>query len=526
MGRILDQFGRPVLMPRRPETREVAAVTISDRWSGYPSAGLTPSRLNLILRAADGGSLREQAELFEEMEEKDAHLAAVLQTRKLAVLSLDWLITPASEDKGDEAVAEFCREQLAAMNFREGLLHLLDAIGKGYAALEMHWQTQGRRWGVERLTAIHAKNISFVNSLAPLIVTEKNPGGEEPPPFKVLYHRHTARSGHDTRNGVLRVCAWMYLFKNYALKDWAIFNEVYGMPLRLGKYEPSATPEDRAALRSAISSLGTDAAGIISKNTEIEFIEASSRLSGMTNPYQVMAEFCNREISKAVLGQTLTTDTTGGTGTYAAGRVHDEVRRDLVEADAVALAATIREQLLRPLVAFNFGWDRPVPGFEFDLSEEDDLESLAKTYEKVATLAPIGIKHVYERFGIPAPGEGEETTGAGSQQAAVSRQKAPGKGGVVLPLREGGLEILPQDRQVIKNQTELEGLAREALAASAAMTARMLAPVRELIEAGDSLEAVRERLLEVYPKMPGEEMAELLYQAGMLAYMKARVDNG
>jgi phage gp29-like protein len=77
-------------------------------------------------------------------------------------------------------------------------------------------------------------------------------------------------------------------------------------------------------------------------------VEAASR-SGGANPYQLMADFCNREMSKAVLGQTLTTDTSGSTGTYAAASVHAQVRRDLVEADAQALAVTLREQLLRPL---------------------------------------------------------------------------------------------------------------------------------------------------------------------------------
>ena len=150
----------------------------------------------------------------------------------------------------------------------------------------------------------------------------------------------------------------MYLLKNFALKDWAAFNEVFGMPLRLGKYDPAASPADREALLQAVRHLGSDAAGVISKATEIEFVEAGSQGS-KTNPYQAMADFCNREMSKAVLGQTLTTDTTGSTGSYAAAKVHGEVRRDLVEADSQALATTLREQLLRPLVGFNFGWDRP-----------------------------------------------------------------------------------------------------------------------------------------------------------------------
>jgi phage gp29-like protein len=72
----------------------------------------------------------------------------------------------------------------------------------------------------------------------------------------------------------MRVCAWMYLFKNYALKDRIGFAKVYGMPLRVSKYEPGESRADRDALIRAVRTLGSDAAGIISKPTEIEFIEA------------------------------------------------------------------------------------------------------------------------------------------------------------------------------------------------------------------------------------------------------------
>jgi len=50
------------------------------------------------------------------------------------------------------------------------------------------------------------------------------------------------------------VCAWMYLFKNYAVKDRVAFAEVFGMPLGIGKYEPGATKADREALIQAETS--------------------------------------------------------------------------------------------------------------------------------------------------------------------------------------------------------------------------------------------------------------------------------
>ncbi len=406
-----DYFGKLFKPTVKPEVRELSAVSVSARWSTYPSLGLTPGRLTGIFQEADQGLVQRQMELFEEMEEKDAHLASLLQTRKLAVLSLDYEVLPYAKTPEDEAIAGAVGEMVYRIpDLEAAFLDLLDAIGKGFSLAEVMWGRDGNRVTIGDLRWIPQKKLTFVEDLHPRLLTRENPWqGEEFPLWKVIYHRYKARSGHDTRAGVLRVVGYMYLLKNYAMKDWAAFNEVFGMPLRLGKYDPMASPADREALVQAIRNLGSDAAGVISKNTEIEFVEATSRLSGNTNPYQVLAEFCNREMSKAILGQTLTTDTTGATGTYAAARVHSQVRRDLVEADAQALAHTLREQLLRPLVGFNFGWDKPVPWFRFRYEEEEDLKTLSEVYRNLAALGlPLSLEHVAERFGIPMPNEGEQ----------------------------------------------------------------------------------------------------------------------
>ena len=404
-----DFFGRLFKDTTRPETRELGAISLAARWSSYPSVGLTPGRLAEIFREADQGLVWRQMELFEEMEEKDAHLAAILQTRKLAVLGKDYEVMPYAKTPEGEAIAAAVGDLLYHIpNLEEALLDLLDAIGKGFALSEIIWEVTGSEARVAQLRWIPQKKVVFGEDLKPRLLTSgADWQGTEPPAWKVIYHRYKARSGEAPRAGVLRVVAWMYLLKNYALKDWAAFNEVFGMPLRLGKYDPAASPADREALVRAIRNLGSDAAGVISKGTEIEFVETASR-AGTTNPYQVMAEFCNREMSKAILGQTLTTDTAGATGTYAAARVHAQVRRDLVEADAQALAATIREQVLRPLVGFNFGWDRPVPWFRFRYEEEDDLKTLSEVYRNLAAMGlPLSREHLAERFGVPLAGEQE-----------------------------------------------------------------------------------------------------------------------
>lgn len=409
MTQLYDQFSRPIRFSRgdRPETREIATAMLRDRWSGYPSSGLTPERLARIFRQADAGDVLSQAELFEEMEEKDAHLASLFQTRKMAVQGLDWEVAPADASAASEETAGFCRSFIQGLaDFDENILDLLDALGKGYSMMEILWEAYDGRVGIRGLRWVHPKKITFWNSLTPMVLTEQDPiRGVEPPPFKFVYHRCRSRSGYDTRAGIMRVCAWMYLFKNYALKDWIGFAEVYGMPLRIGKYEPGATRADREALIQAVRSLGSDAAGIISKSTEIEFIEAQKGSS--LNVYESLASFCDAQMSKAVLGQTLTSEPGSGkgTGSYALGRVHSEVRQDIVEADCKALSKTITQQILRPLVGFNFGWDAPVPRFQFLCEPPEDMKSVAEVYK---VLSEIGFQFSRDqlagRFKLPAEG--------------------------------------------------------------------------------------------------------------------------
>ena len=409
MATLFDQFGReiPIRETRRPDTRELAVAQIRDRWSSYPSNGLTPQRLARIFLEADNGDVLRQAELFEEIEEKDPHLASQFQIRKTAVQGLEYEVLPGLEDDARaRKIADFCREVIDSIkDWDDVILDMLDALPKGYSMLELLWDTSGREVRPRDIRWIHPKKITFWNSLTPRLLTEENQvEGIDPPPFKFIYHRYKARSGYDTRAGILRVCAWMYLFKNYAIKDWVVFGEVYGMPLRVGKYQPGASADDKSALLEAIQSLGTDAAGVISANTEIEFIE--SQKTSSLNIYESLTTFCDNQVSKAVLGQTLTSEAGGsrGQGSFALGKVHAEVRQDLVEADAKALGKTITQQLLRPLVGFNFGWDAPVPRFKLLYEPPEDLTEFAGIYK---TLGEMGFEfsqeHVSERFKIPMP---------------------------------------------------------------------------------------------------------------------------
>ncbi|MCL6558762.1 MAG: DUF935 domain-containing protein [Firmicutes bacterium] len=485
-----------IISSKKPITQEIAVVSIRDKFSTYPSNGLTPERLAVIFKEADAGDVYRQMELFEEMEEKDTHLFSILQTRKNAVLSLDYEILPYSDDPVDVKAAELVREAMEFEGLEDALLDLLDAVGKGYAISEIMYAIRDGKVQLDRLKWVHQKRTIFDDFMNMRLLTDADPvRGIEIPENKFVVHRYRARSGHPNRAGLLRVCAWMYLFKNYDIKDWVTFAEVYGMPLRLGKYDANTTKEDKDALMQAVVMLGTDAAGIISKSTEIEFVEA---VKNSTDVFKTLAEFCNAEMSKAVLGQTLTTEV-GDRGSYAAGKVHNEVREDLKLADCKALAETLRRDLFRPLVRFNLG-DKPrLPYLKHKIYTPEDQEKTARVYSIVIKDIglPVAKQHVYERFGIPEPGPKDELL-------------APPVVSPALPLKAGLVPMALTAARAGNPQETIDRLAESAVRQAGPVIARLIEPVKELIDQVASLEELRDRLVEVYLRMDTADLEDLV----------------
>lgn len=512
---------------RRPDTNEIAVAQVTDKYSEYPSNGLTPVKLAEIFKEADAGDVLRQMELFEEMEEKDPHLFSQLQTRKNAVTGLDFEIIPFSDDPRDKEIADFIEEQINGIESLEDVeTDLLDAIGKGFAVSEIMWGYDEGHVVVREIKSRHQKRF-FWDSLDDSfkVRTKDAPEGILLPTNKFIVHRYKARSGHTSRAGILRVVAWMYLFKNYDLKDWVSFAEVYGLPLRLGKYAPGASEADKVALMQALIQIGADAAGIIPDGTSIDFITTEKTSS--SDLYERLARYCDEQISKAILGQTLTSDSGGGS--YAQSKTHNDVRHDLTVADCKSLASTLRRDLIRPLCIFNFGEDKRVPHIRFDCEESEDLTQTATI---IGTLVnEVGLRvptsFIYKKFSIPEPEADEEVAAPRSTSAGLTGlpfKKEPNPAQIALKAEgDGG----------IGTQQHIDKLASAAVRHGAGSFKRAFGPVLKIIGKVESLEELRDMMeddkavAELYAAMDVSEVEELLQKVMLYADLEGRVlENG
>ena len=517
MTQILDARGRLITREALAETQSSRLGWITREWADHPSRGITPQRLARIMEEAEQGNLIAQSDLFMDMEEKDGHIMSEMSKRKRAILTLPWEIhepknaTPA--EKRETAMIREWFNELPA--FDDFLLDCLDAVGHAFVGIELEWQQIGavklpskmthrpQRWFQ---TLMHDGNA--------LRLRNGSAEGEELWPLGWIVHEHKARSGYIARGGLHRSLAWPYLFKNYATRDLAEFLEIYGLPLRLGKYPAGTTDRDRATLLAAVVGIGHNAAGIIPDGMDIDFKNAAD---GTQDPFEFMIGWCERTQSKIILGGTLTSQADGKSSTNALGKVHDDVRHDLLASDARQLAATITRQVIGHMRAVNVpGADpRRSPEFRFDTRHAEDLKVFAAALpELVGVGMQIPADWAHERLNIPKPERG---------QAVLSVVTAGGQ--------PPGTTDLPAARAALA-ATAPASTRQPMPASQAARLAADVAPmmddwidkIRDLVERASTLDEIRDGLLALAPDMSLDEFADAMAEALTAASLAGRAD--
>ncbi len=369
--------------------------------SGHPADGLVPQRLARILRSAAEGEPETYFELAEDIEERDLHYAAVMATRKRSVAQLPITVKAASDSAEHKKHAEFLQSWVDEEILRASLFDMLDGIGKGLSVLELDWQYRMGAMLPRELTWRTQRWFTFDRNDGETLLLREGVSGIPLPAQKFIVHRHKSKSGLTIRSGIARVALWAWMFKAFTTKDWAIFTQNYGQPIRIGKYGRGATEPEKDVLWRAVSGIAGDCAAIIPREMLIEFHEVGSK-SSSTDMYERRADWLDRQVSKLVLGQTTTTDAVSGG--HAVSQEHRLVQEDIERDDAGMVTATLNQQLVPHIIAFNFGPQEKYPHLRVGRPDEVPLKEFADAFSK---LAPLGLtaeeSYLRERMGIPAP---------------------------------------------------------------------------------------------------------------------------
>lgn len=377
--------------------------------SGHPAESLDPVRLAYIHRAAAQGEPEKYFELAEDIEERDLHYFGVLATRKRSVSQLPITVSEASDSSDHKKHAEFVRSWIKDEVLQEGLFDMLDAIGKGLCVMEINWRNHMGYTCPSELVYKPQRWFTFDKEDGETVLLRDGTHGVPLAPHKFIVHRHKSKSGLTIRSGISRVASWAWMFKQFTLKDWAMFCQNYGLPIRIGRYGSNATEEDKDILWRAVTGIAGDCAAIMPDNMAIEFQNIDNK-GASADLFERRADWMDRQISKVVLGQTTTTDAVSGG--HAVSKEHRLVQEDIERSDAKMAATSINRQVIPNLVAFNFGPQQVYPKIMIGRPDEAPLEEFANAFAAVAQqglTAPES--YMRQRFSIPAPKKGEAVVG-------------------------------------------------------------------------------------------------------------------
>ena len=315
----------------------------------------------------------------------DPHLKACTMSRKSGVVCKSW------ELKGENPNLALIEGVFASLDMPKLIGQILNAPLFGFVPIEVVWQVKDAHIVPLKVEAKPQEWFCFDRDNNLRLKSQKSLyEGEIVPEKKFLCPKYNPSYLNPYGEKLLSSVFWPVTFKKGGIKFWVSFTEKYGMPWAMGKIPRQTLEAEAIRLRDALENMVQDGVAVFDDNCSIELVESGSK-SQSADVYAQLVQFNNEEISKAILGQTLTTQV-GNVGSYAAGKVHSEVRDDILDSDVRLVEATLN-QLIAWVVELNYPSS---PAVKFVFKDDDTLKTSLAERDKI--LKDTGVNFTKEYF--------------------------------------------------------------------------------------------------------------------------------
>ena len=370
----------------------------SNRNTLEASFDLDPLRLERINRSANSGWLQNQSKLGRELLEKFPPLRQVWNVRSASISSLKWFI--AGNDKQKNS---FVRETLLSlessretMDFNKLLCHFQDYNLYGYSVAEIDWSAGGG--SILGIKGHRPETVNFDIEEDALYLEQEN-GNQiyaESPRFICV-----DPSINPHRSGLVRPLSLLYVQYRHILMQYMRGVEKYGVPMPVVEVDDIMfeDSDERAKLETALANWTYDGYAIVPKDV-VKFTFPTAAAAFSADPFRSFMDAIEKQVARLVLGQDSTTISEGSNRSTAA--VHDGIRRDLLFSDARTIENVINEQIVKPLIKFNFGDSSDIPKFKFDMKTADEVDQVANIAAKLSGAGyEIDPKQLSGMLGVP-----------------------------------------------------------------------------------------------------------------------------
>lgn len=318
----------------------------------------------------------------------DSHLSGCIQQRVGFVMSRSFKLVNAGGDADEEAMhlldqawfKTLCRYCLDANWFGHSLIELGDIISDGDGHPSFN--------GVKLIPRKHViPEYSRVVARVGYPWTSGIDYRERP------YSDWLIEAGQADDLGLLLKAALHTIPKKHAMSFWDCFAEIFGMPMRIAK-TTTRDPKEYQKLEDMIRNSAANLGMVTNSETEIQFVESSK--GDAFNVYDKRIDRANSELSKLIIGQTMTIE---DGSSLSQSQTHLQVFENLVEADRDMLRDIVNNQLLPRMVRHGF----PVKGLRFEWDDAVDYtpEQQVAYETMIADRYEVDPSYFADKYGMP-----------------------------------------------------------------------------------------------------------------------------
>lgn len=498
---------------RKPELDTEVANRLRDP---FETSYLGLVRTNDPLLQERGSGSTQAFELYRDLK-RDGKVFSALQKRRLALISRPWTVEPLVADQAGKTASDLVQTMLKSVMFDRLCSELLDALLTGFVPAEIVWTVQGGLITPERVVKRAQRRFVYVQTdpnAAPelrLLTAANMLTGEVLPPQKFIVHRVNAEDDNPYGMGLGLQLYWPVFFKRKGILSWNKLNDRFGSPTPWGKYPRHAGVAEKGTLFDALKAMSNDGVIMTPEGMAIELLE--SKLTGTISTQQKLCEYMDGWISEVILSQ----EATGQTGaTGAASNEREDVRLDLVQADADLLSDTLNSTLIKWFCEFN---GLSPCAVQRVVKKAEDLKAASETDVNIASMGfKPTLESIRARYGegwdaapVPPPAMGSAEGFHGALKQAVAAGDAPSA-------KSASFAERPRPPARVPSPTE--ELDAALAVADDGVLAGWMAQVAALVQAADSPEALRDDLLQAYGGLPTDQLTQVLALAFAVAELQ------
>ena len=318
----------------------------------------------------------------------DLHLSGCIEQRKGFGLSRSFKLVDSGGNENEEAMHYFEQDW-----FKQLLKLSLDAVNWGHSLIELgDITTDGDGCicydGVKLLPRKHV--IPEYGRVITDLGQDWTTGLEyRKPPFTDWL----IEAGQPEDLGLLLKAATQTIPKKNMFAFWDTFGEIFGMPMRIAR-TTSRDEKEQDRLLKMLNNSGSKLSMVANMDTEIEFVESGK--SDAYNVYDKRIDRANSEISKLIIGQTMTIE---DGSSLSQSQTHLEVFENLVKSDRDMLRDIVNNQLIPRMAKHGF----PVKGLRFKWDDAVDYTPEQQVaYEKmISDRYEVSPEYFAEKYSMP-----------------------------------------------------------------------------------------------------------------------------